>query len=142
MIDANLFFETLNWAWTFALAFMVMFMFHYLWEKFNEIGWRTFLFDRPTAEQFAIAICVADLGAWMVRGATAIWRTVGADLTTLNGLTAYVLIIGAVIGTIGILCKLRVVSKFRFGNWPWYLCSVCIALLIVYQYVIRGMVYG
>lgn len=138
MFDANLFFETLNWAWSFGLTFMVLFLTYYLWQSYGSLGWKTFFFDRPEAEQFAIAILVADFGANIVRVTTAVWRTVGADLATLNGPTAYLLLTGSVIGTAGILCKLRIVSTIRFGNWPWLSCAGCIVALVLYQYLIRG----
>lgn len=131
MIDANLFYETINGAWTIALCFMIAFVVHYLYDIWRTIGLRSFLFERPLPEQFAIAILIADAGNLMVRGSTWAWRTTGADLNTIHGPVAWGLLAGATVGTLGILCKLRIVSIARHGHWPWVTCLCSVVAFVV-----------
>lgn len=134
--SAGLIFETLNGAWTIALSFILVFVLFYLYERWRTLNWRTFLFNGSLPAQFAVAILIADFGNWMVRGATWIWRESGADLSVLDGLPFYGVLIGAAIGTIGILCKLRVMSIARFGHWPWMACATVTVAFVVIKLII------
>lgn len=134
MINTNLFYQTINGAWTIALGFMILFLLHYLYDVWRTVGIRSFLFNRPLPEQFAIAILIADGGNFMVRSSTWAWRTVGADVDKVGGPIAWGLLAGAAIGTLGILCKLRIVSIVRFGHWPWVTC-LCTVLVFVAAWV-------
>jgi hypothetical protein len=132
-----LFYETINGAWTIALCFMIVFLLHYLYDTWRTIGLRSFLFERPIPEQFAIAILIADSGNLMVRGSTWAWRTIGADVATVSGPIAWGLLLGATIGTAGILCKIRIVTVVRFGHWPWLAC-LCSVLTFVLFWIATG----
>lgn len=128
-MNANLFFFTLNNAWTMALTFVVIIAAIYLIEVVREDGWREVWsrlhnVSRPTAEQLAVAILITDLGNWMVRGSTAVWRKSGGGLGALEGFVMWTILIGAFLGAAGILCKVRVISLPRFGHWPWLACSI------------------
>lgn len=132
--NAGLIYETLNGAWSIALGFMVVFVLFYLREIARSISLRTFLFNQTLPEQFAVAIFVADAGNLIVRGATWAWRATGsADLGTLGGPLFWAVVFGGVLGTLGILCKLRVVSIARFGHWPWATCLACVLMFVAYQ---------
>lgn len=135
-MDANLIYEIINWVYAVALGFMVIFVMRYLYEKAKEHGWRALLFDRNRQEtaalQLAVAIMIADGGNWMLRTSTGVWRSFG-DTSRLDGWIGVGVIVGALIGAIGILCKLRVVSIARYGHLPWATCAaamVACALLV------------
>lgn len=134
-MNANLIFETLNGAWTIALTFIVVFVLIYLRESIHEVGLRTFLFDRSLPEQFAIAILISDVGNLIVRGSTWAWRNSGTDLGRLEGPLFWGIIIGATVGTLGILCKIRVISLSRWGHWPWLACLSVVSIFTVYMFV-------
>lgn len=134
--SAALLLETLNGAWTIALTFIVVFVLFYLYEIFRGLSVRVFLFDRPLPEQFAIAILIADAGSWIVRGSVWMWRRLGADPRLLEeGGLFWCLIIGGTLGTIGILCKLRILSIARFGHWPWVTCAAIVAAYVLQRLI-------
>lgn len=128
MISANLTYETINGAWTIGLLFMEVFLIRYLFEVWREVGWHSLIFNRPLPEQFAIAILINDLGNLLVRASTWAWRTIGTDLQIIEWPIAIGVIGGAAIGTLGILCKLRVVSMVRYGHWPWLTAAASMLL--------------
>jgi len=130
-MNANTFYEILNGSWSIALSFVVVFLLIYLYGIARTISLRTFLFNQTLPEQFAIAILVADFGHGVVRGGTWLWRTWGAG--PMPGWLGGVIISGALIGTAGILCKMRVISVARFGHWPWIVCTLTMLAFLAYQ---------
>lgn len=130
MIDLNLFLSIVNGAWTIMLSFFILFLLHYLWESRAEIELQDWFLSQPRPTQVAVAILVADLGNWAVRGMVWIWREVGAP----QPLPDWLIIgigAGAFVGTIGMLCKLRVFTMPRFGHAPWIACAAATTAFII-----------
>lgn len=138
-MNANLLYETVNYAWAMVSAFMIAFLIRYLYDLHRESGWQS-LFDRPQSEQLAVAILFADGGNMIDRLARGAWRTIGGDLQTVNMALVALILIGSTFGMLGVLCKLRVVSIARHGHWPWVTCA-SITLAFVVGWVTHDVVY-
>lgn len=125
MIDLNTFLSIVNGAWTIMLAVFVVFLMNHLWETRGTDS---------EGRAVAVAILIADVGNWIVRGSVWVWREVGAPTPLpdwLIGLIGF----GALVGTIGMLCKLRVFSIARFGHAPWVACAVAVLVFIVVKLI-------
>lgn len=129
MIDLNTFLSIVNGTWTIMLAFFIVFLIFHLWEVRRTFDWSDWFLDQPKGAQVAVAILVADFGNWIVRGAVWVWRETGAQQPLPDWAVASIAI-GALIGTVGMLCKLRVFSIVRFGHAPWLFCAAAAAIFV------------
>lgn len=111
------------------LAFFIAFLLHHLWETRRSIDWSDWFLDQPKGAQVAVAILIADIGNWIVRGVVWVWRETGA-VTPLPDWVVGGIAFGALIGTVGILCKLRVFSIVRFGHAPWIACAAATMIFV------------
>lgn len=132
MIDLNTFLSIVNGAWTIMLAFFVVFLLHHLWEARHNIDWADWFLDQPKGAQVAAAILIADIGNWIVRAVVWAWRETGAASPLPDWVVAGIAF-GALVGTVGILCKLRVFSIVRFGHAPWIACAAVTLLFVVFK---------
>lgn len=131
-MNANVLYETINFAWAVVSAFMIAFLLIYLYGTFREVGLKAFIFDRPQPEQFAVAILITDTGNMIDRLARGSWRLIGENLDVVNGLIVIGIIGGSTMGMIGLLCKLRVTSSIRYGHGPWVTAAITTAAFIVF----------
>ena len=129
MIDLNTFLSIVNGTWTIMLSFFIVFLLFHLWEVRQTFHLHDWFLDQPKGAQVAVAILVADVGNWIVRGAVWVWREVGAPTPLPEWLVALISL-GALIGTVGMLCKLRVFSMVRFGHAPWLFCVAAAATFV------------
>lgn len=125
----NSFLSIVNGAWAIMLTFFIVFLLHYLWTAIPRVQWRDWFGGHPGAAQVAVAILIADIGNWIVRGSVWIWRETGAVDPLPEWLIASIAF-GACIGTWGMLCKLRVFSLERFGQLPWMVCAGITVLFV------------
>lgn len=123
----NLLLTIINGAWTISLGAFIAFLVHHLYEE--GVSLRDWFFNAPVGQQVAVAILVADLGNWIVRTAVWVWRETGQPDVP-NWLVVCI-IIGALIGSVGIFCKLRVFSVPRFGQGPWLATLLVTAAFII-----------
>lgn len=132
MISLNVFLLLVNGAWTIMLTFFIGYLLHYLGTHRRHIrtSWREWFSKQPLPIRVAIAILIADIGNWIVRGSIAVWRELGAT----EPMPYWVVIaigIGATFGTFGMLCKIRVFSEARFGHVPWLTCAAAVVIFVV-----------
>ncbi len=139
-MNVNVLFEIVNGAWAIGLTFFIIFLIHYLFE--NRIDrdmtfwqWVSGAHQSPSviAAQVAVALLISDTGNWIVRGSVWIWRETTGGAGTIPPAFIWPIMIGGSIGAIGILCKLRVFSRQRFGNWPWLTCGCTLVLFVAYK---------
>lgn len=125
MIDLNTFLSIVNGAWTIMLTFFIAFLLHHLWQTRRRPSFGT---------KVAVAILIADIGNWIVRGAVWVWREVGAPTPLPDWVTALIGL-GAFVGSVGMLCKLRVFSVVRFGHKPWIACALATMVFVVIKLI-------
>lgn len=130
-MDLNLFLSTVNGAWTIQLLLFIAFLLYYLWEARHRFHFKDLFINQPRAVQVAIAILIADVGNVIVRGAVWFWRETGVLEPMAPPWLVATVSIGAAIGTIGILCKMRVFTLQRFGHWPWAACAATVVLFVL-----------
>lgn len=114
--------EIVNAVWTVMatgfLIYWVLYMKHH-----GHIAGRTFwqfLSEPPGVMQVAVALAVEHIGTTMIRGAVWVSRAPQVDSSMVMGWIGRVfLVTGIVIGTVGLLCQVRVISKPLYGNGPW-----------------------
>jgi hypothetical protein len=133
----NLMLVVINWCWSIILGAFIAFMAFYFWERRNEVRslWK-WLFGRPIPEQFAVAVLIADVGNQIVRLTVAIWREMTGGAEVMQGGFVLFILIGGVIGTFGILCKMRVASYARFGHKPWVTVTIFTAAFCAWRWLI------
>lgn len=132
-MDINKFLSIVNGAWTIMLTFFIAFLLNHLWEVRRTFSISDWFLNENKGTQVAVAIMVADLGNWIVRGAVWIWREVGAPEPLPGWLIGWIAF-GAVVGTLGMLCKLRVFSIVRFGHGPWLACTGATAIFLLVKF--------
>jgi hypothetical protein len=139
-MSVNVLFEIVNGAWAIGLTFFIAFLIHYLYE--NRVDrdmtfrqWVSGSDQSPsvTAAQVAVALLISDVGNWIVRFSVWIWRETTGGVGAIPPSFIYPIMVGGAIGAVGILCKLRVFSRHRFGHWPWVTCAVTLMLFIAYK---------
>ena len=132
MQDANLLLELSNGSWSilaFCACFFLAFHIVDIGER-RHIHIRRWFSDLPQSLQVAFGVFTVCLGIAITRPAIWFWRfTTGGDLAHFNDIRMP-LIAGAVIGSAGLICIIRVVTRPMQANWPWIAPIVLVALYI------------
>lgn len=97
----------------------------------------------PTVLALALALYLDKLGVLMTRLAVWTWRRFGNGLTggPMNDAQEYLLLIGTPLCAIGLLWLIAILSRPRFGNWPW-LASAGMAAMFMVATVTRHLWFG
>jgi hypothetical protein len=87
----------------------------------------------PTVLALALSLYLDKLGVLMTRVSVWTWRRFGDGLVggPMNDTQIYLLMIGTPLSAIGLLWLVRILSRPRFGNWPWVVSSVLAAIYVV-----------
>lgn len=104
----------------------------YLYLEMNRRELRVrdwFLFRLPPSMNFIIAVLVFDIASWLRSLVVWSWRRLynSGDFTRWH---LILLLVAAVIGFVGALCKIRAVTRPDQGDGPWLLC-LAISLVFV-----------
>lgn len=130
MQNANFILELSNGCNSIITAFLLLFLTSYLFTGISRKGlrWRL-LFMVPTALALGIAMYVEKVGTLVTRSGIWVWRlTTQGELPFTSVQTAF-LILGSLITTVGLLMLLRILSRPRYGDWPW---SIALSTVLIY----------
>lgn len=131
----NIVFETVNGAWTILTAFFVVFLLvHFKMEwNWRGLGWRSWP-HLPLGLRVAIALFVTSLGTVISRIGAWHWRHAGGHMPV-SDLDAGLLLSGALIAAVGILCQIRVFTSPYLGHWPWIMSAVIVVAYVAAAFV-------
>lgn len=82
----------------------------------------------------ATAIGAMSTGVFMTRIVIYSWRHY-FEAAAFSHVQAGTLIVGATIGTVGFVCAIREISKPLYGDWPWVLSIVLLAMMTGYTLI-------
>lgn len=131
MNQLNFILELINGSISILTFFLLLFLTIYLKYDLHRANftWKTF-FLSSTAVSLVVAMFFDKIGTLMTRTVIWAWRVKGGTIV-LNGIEDLFLVTGAFFTALGSIMLIRVLSRPRFGNWPWL-----ISALFVIGYVI------
>ncbi|MCK1670325.1 hypothetical protein [Bradyrhizobium sp. 150] len=132
--DVNFYLEMINGSGAILLAIVLAFFTMYLVEqrRFRKLSWRETFFKPPPGVALLMPMMAIKVGLLLSRGSLWIWRQFGngghmpawqMDLT----------LAGTAITSIGLLWLLRVISRARFGEWPWIASASVVLIYVVFN---------
>lgn len=129
--DLNFVLETVNGVVAILTFFLLIFLTMYLFSELRRrhLAWRALMMSLPIGMSLALALYVEKVGALLTRVVVWVWRRLGAGGAggPMSHVQLQAMLLGAVLMAIGLLMLIRVLSKPRFGNWPW-IVSGCITV--------------
>ncbi len=134
MANLNFILEQINGSVSLLTFFFLCWCSWYLWEFFSYRGTyslRTALVGLPPAIGLAVILYVEKTGSLMTRGAVWVWRTTTGGMEIFSKFEMLFLFSGAILSAFGMLLLIRILSRPRFGEWPWIASGI-----IAYGYVL------
>lgn len=134
----NLLLEITNGAWSIISVSMLIFLTFYLRESaiLRRVSPRQWFGSLPVSMQLAVGLYVLCAGILLRSIFVWLWRIAGGgEFGTLQLTTVMT---GTAIGCIGLLCMLRVVSRARYGHWPWAMTGAVVVLYIASVFLFRS----
>lgn len=116
--------EVINGSVSILTFFLLFFLSVYLASNIQREGftWKSF-FWMSTAVSLVTALFIEKTGTLASRTVVWIWRTQGGTLP-FTKIEDFFLVIGALLTAIGLIMMIRVLSRPRFGNWPWMVSTI------------------
>ncbi|WP_187399363.1 hypothetical protein [Bradyrhizobium paxllaeri] len=117
--EVNFYLEMINGTSVILIAVLLAFLVTYIKAELHrrDLSWRD-LFDYPAGLSLALSITVAAFGFALTRGSLWVWRQFGSG-EQMSEWQLHLALIGSAITSLGILWMIRVLSRPRFGDWPW-----------------------
>lgn len=130
--DVNFFLETLNGATSILLAVAIIFLSFYLLDqrRLQSLKWWEMIVTPSPGIALALPMVVIKLGLLLTRGSLWIWRQF-SDGGAMPMWQRDLALTGAVLTSIGLLWLLRVMSRARFGDWPWIISAMLVMIYVV-----------
>jgi hypothetical protein len=124
MTQLNFTLEIINGSISILTFFLLFFLSVYLVSHIRREGftWKTFLW-MSTAASLVVALFIEKTGTLATRTVTWAWRSRGGNLP-FTSIEDFFLIVGAILTVIGLIMMIRVLSRPRFGNWPWMVSTI------------------
>ncbi len=128
MTDANLL-ELLNGAAVVPGLIVIALLTRYIVKEAKRRGLHPLNWGRfPPGMNLVLAMFLFVIGVWGEKVSKWAWRAFGAGPFGIS-LTASLIFFGFLI-IIGLLCKIRALTRPDFGNWPWLASAAVTALVI------------
>lgn len=126
MQNLNFILEVINGSVSILTYFLLVFLAYYIAEDFGKetFTWRN-LFVLSTAMALVIALFVEKTGTFLTRSVIWLWRMTGGSVP-FSVAENLILIVGAALTMMGLLMLIRILSRQRFGNWPWAFAAVIV----------------
>jgi len=124
MDKLNFTLEVINGSVSILTFFLLFFLSVYLTSTIRREGftWKSF-FWVSTAASLVVALFIEKTGTLATRTVTWIWRARGGNLPFTEA-QDFFLVLGAFFTAIGLIMMIRVLSRPRFGNWPWMVSTI------------------
>jgi hypothetical protein len=121
----NFVLETTNGAVSLLTAFFLIFLTVYLIQEFRarKLTWRKMAAALPVGIAVALALYIEKVGALTTRIIIFIWRVHGGDIP-FSDIELGLLSFGAEATAVGLLMMMRILSRARYGDWPWIVVSL------------------
>lgn len=122
--------EMANGVWTIVSIWLVIFLAYHL----HRVGIYRRGFDSRDDDngslQLAIGIWIVAIGVLVTRMVVWASRFSNDGFIELKQLETTSFVCGTIIGLIGFLCILRIVTKQMMGDWPWISALVCCTIYV------------
>lgn len=137
MQTLNFTLEVINGSISVLTYFVLIFLGYYLVSGFgrHQFTWKN-LFIISTAIGLAFSLFIEKMGTFLTRTIIWLWRVAGAQVPFTVAQNV-VLIVGALLTMMGLLMMIRVLSRPRFGNWPWATAAIIVATYDVVSVIIH-----
>jgi hypothetical protein len=137
MQNLNFTLKVINGAITLLTISLLIFMTFYIVNAFKRrrLSWRNLWFGLPISVSLAFIIYIDKLGALITRLVVWTWRNKGGDSSPFNTPETWWLFIGALVTGLGMLLMIRLLSRPRFGDWPWLASAAITTLYVVCSYL-------
>jgi hypothetical protein len=128
--EMNFVLETINGTALILAVVLLLFLSFYLASELRrrDLSWHD-LFDYPAGMSFALSIAVTNCGVVITRSNLWSWRRLGTG-EQMSPWQIDIHLLGTAMTSLGMLWMIRVLSRARFGEWPW-ITSGGLALIYV-----------
>jgi hypothetical protein len=139
MQHLNFTLEVVNGSISILSFFLLFFLGIYLIYDIRREGFSVKIFFlMSTAVSLVVALFVEKLGTLTTRTVVWAWRAQGGAVP-FTKVEDFFLILGAVFSATGIVMMVRVLSRPRFGDWPWMTASVVMLSYATVEMIINLM---
>jgi hypothetical protein len=92
-----------------------------------------------TVLALALALYLDKLGVLMTRVSVWTWRRFGDGLVggPMNDAQLYLLLVGTPLSAIGLLWLIEILSRPRYGNWPWLACVAITLIFLIATFALH-----
>lgn len=140
-MTVNFLLQTVNGVVVILTTLALLFLLLYVLEPRHRRGtwWYDILHPLP-GPALAQPMIVIKLGWLLTRAPIWLWRmfTGGAE-TGFSVYIQYCIVAGAVVSSIGFVWLIKLISRGRYGHWPWQMSS---ALITVYALASFAITFG
>jgi hypothetical protein len=131
--------ELLNGTTTLLSFFLLIWLSFYLYERYHERDgvtlWSMF-FGISGAVSLALYLYIEELGLFLTRLVVWVWRMDGAE-HPFTDTQNIVFITGGFLFSLAILLMIRVLSRPRFGEWPWFMAGLITTVYVVTRSIVH-----
>ncbi|WFU42579.1 hypothetical protein QA640_08985 [Bradyrhizobium sp. CB82] len=126
----NFYLETVNGTIVILLATALAFLSLYIVQQKQalKLAWWKCLTDPPPGIALALPMAAIKAGLVLTRGTLWAWREFGGEQMT--GWQLDLVLTGTAVTALGALSLVRVLSRARFGDWPWIISAMLVVIYI------------
>lgn len=131
--------ELINGSIAILSFFLLFFLTTYLVSDIKREGFsfKTF-FWMSTAASLVVSLFIEKTGTFATRTVIWLWRTNGGGVV-FDQTQDFFLIFGSLLTTAGLVMMIRVLSRPRFGNWPWMVSTIVAIDYVTVETIIHAM---
>lgn len=140
MGSLNFVLEQVNAAASLLTISLLIFLTFYLWDWLVYKGrtpLRAILVGLPPAIALAAILYLEKIGTLLTRSVVWVWRAFRGGAVPFTGGEVFFLLSGAVITSIALLLTIRLLTRPRFGDWPWLASASVTCLYLATTTLIR-----
>lgn len=122
MKNLNFILEQVNAAASLLTFSLLIFLTFYLWDWLKYKGstpWRALLVGLPPAIALAAILYLEKIGTITTRTVVWVWRALRGGAVPFSNIEMFFLLAGALLTSFAMLLMIRLLTKPRFGDWPW-----------------------
>ncbi|HXP66173.1 MAG TPA: hypothetical protein VN815_11925 [Steroidobacteraceae bacterium] len=137
----NFVLEQVNAAASLLTFSLLIFLTFYLWDWLVYKGrtpWRALLIGLPPAIALAALLYLDKVGTLLTRSVVWMWRVFGEGVVPFTDAETFFLLGGSLITSIAVLLMIRLLTRPRFGDWPWMASASITCLYLAVTTLIRA----
>jgi hypothetical protein len=142
MVKLNIILEQVNGSVSILTFFFLCWCTHYLWDylAYRKFSMRSVFVGLPPAIALAMVLYLENTGTLLTRTTVWFWRFTSSGEQPFTDTQMGFLLAGAFLTAVGLLLMIRLLSRPRFGEWPWVASAAVCWAYVLLSSIARAMV--